>query len=274
MNRSKSKKYRRVLAIAGSDSGGGAGIQADLKTSAALGCYGMSVITAITAQNTSNIDAVFPIPKLIVAKQLDAIFNDIGTDAVKIGMLFSNQVVEVVAQKIEQYNVDKIVLDPVMAAQSGVSLLDKKANETIRSLLMPLSILITPNLPEAETLLGRCIESIEEMKSAAKDIVSFGPTNVLIKGGHSLKHPGTDVLYLSKKNNFIVLKNHYIETENSHGTGCTLSSAVTAYLAHGFNLETAVRKAKIYLSKALKAGSVYQTGKGHGPVHHFFDFWR
>jgi hydroxymethylpyrimidine/phosphomethylpyrimidine kinase len=273
MNRSRSKKYRKVLTIAGSDSGGGAGIQADLKTYAALGCYGMSVITAITAQNTSNINAVFPVPEKIIVKQLDAVLSDIGSDAVKIGMLFSSRVIEVVAQKIKQYEVDKIILDPVMVAQSGDHLLDKKAMETMRSHLMPLSTLITPNLPETETLLGRCVESLEEIKSAAKDIAGFGPTNVLIKGGHSLKHPGTDVLYRSRKNNYTVLKNNYIVTENTHGTGCTLSSAVAAYLAHGFNIKTAVRKAKIYLSRALETGSAYRIGKGHGPVHHFFDFW-
>ena len=267
------KKYRKALTIAGSDSSGGAGIQADLKTFSALGCYGMSIVTAVTAQNTCKIEAIHPIPKENIAKQLDAVFNDMGSDAVKIGMLYSEDVIVTIVKKLKQYNADNIVLDPILTAQSGTLLLHHQAIAAMTSLLMPLCRLITPNLPEAEALIGQSINTIQEMKTAATNISRFGPDNVLIKGGHSAEHPSTDILYLKKTNHHMVLKNDVITTFNNHGTGCTLSSAAAAYLAHGFEIEKAVYLAKVYLSKALKAGADYQIGNGRGPVHHFFEFW-
>jgi hydroxymethylpyrimidine/phosphomethylpyrimidine kinase len=273
MPSSNHKNYHKALTIAGSDSGGGAGIQADLKTFSALGCYGMSVITAVTAQNSRGIDAVHPVPKENIAEQLDAIFNDMGSDAVKIGMLYSEDAIVTAVKKLKQYNAKNIVLDPILAAQSGTLLLHPQAMAAMTSLLMPLCRLITPNLPEAEALLGHAIKTIEEMKAAAVSISGLGPANVLIKGGHSAEHPSTDVLYQKRTNHHIVLKNDVIVTLNNHGTGCTLSSAAAAYLAHGFELAKAVRTAKDYLSDALKAGAGYQIGNGRGPVHHFFEFW-
>lgn len=265
--------YRRLLTVAGSDSCGGAGIQADLKTFSALGCYGMSVITAVTVQNTLGVGRVHPIPERIINQQLDAVLNDIGADAVKIGMLYSGAVIRAVAGELKKYGMDKIVLDPVMAAQSGGTLLQEDALAALKTFLLPICRLVTPNLPEAEILLSRPVATLEEMRAAAVDIAAFGPRNVLIKGGHSRQHPATDVLYLSQEKNFVVLNTAMIPTQNNHGTGCTLSSAVAAYLSHGLEIEEAVRRAKRYISKAIDAGAAYRIGKGHGPVHHFFDYW-
>ena len=267
------KTYSRVLTIAGSDSGGGAGIQADLKTFAALGCYGMTAITALTAQNTQGVTAIHPVPPDFAAEQLDAVFSDIGTDAVKIGMLFSPELIQTVADRLSQHKAGNIVLDPVMVAQSGDKLLQDDAIEAIKTYLMPLADIVTPNLPEAEVLLGKSLSDQDSLKPAAKELSRLGSCSVLIKGGHGKTPTSTDILYLADKDHWIELTGDRITTQNNHGTGCTLSSAIAAYLAKGNSIEAAVRDAKTYISEAIQTGAEYQLGRGHGPVHHFFKFW-
>lgn len=267
--------YHRVLTIAGSDSGGGAGIQADLKTFSALGCYGMSVITALTAQNTEGVTGIHPVPPSFAEQQMDAVFSDIGTDAVKIGMLYSAELIQAVATQLKKYNVQKIVLDPVMVAQSGDKLLQEEAIDAIRTYLIPLCTIITPNLPEASVLLDKKIHTTDEMKLAAKALSCYGCESVLVKGGH-LEGIGDspDILYLARQDRYVVLSKERIQTRNNHGTGCTLSSAIAAFLAKSFDIEDSVRYAKDFTHEAISAGAGYQIGHGHGPVHHFFKFWR
>ncbi len=267
------RRYTRVLTIAGSDSGGGAGIQADLKTFSALGCYGMSVITALTAQNTKGVTGIHAVPPSFAGEQLEAVFSDIGADAVKIGMLYSAELIETVAGQLVKHGAQKIVLDPVMVAQSGDKLLRDDAIEAIKTHLMPLSAVVTPNLPEAAVLLNQDLLGSEDMYAAAKSLAQFGSRSVLIKGGHLEDNNSTDLLYLAKEDRVQELKGERIETLNNHGTGCTLSSAIAAYLAMDNDIETAVQKAKQYISKAIRAGARYRLGHGHGPVHHFYDFW-
>lgn len=267
------KTYKRVLTIAGSDSGGGAGIQADLKTFSACGCYGMSVITALTAQNTCGVSAIHPVPIKFVREQLDAVLTDIGADAVKIGMLFSPELIKTVATALADFKVTNIVLDPVMVAQSGDKLLQDEAVEAIRQHLVPMADILTPNLPEAEVLTGSSVQSAAEMKKAAEALASSGCKAVLIKGGHRSGQQSDDLLYLSKDRQFLELAGQRIETRNNHGTGCTLSSAIASMLAKGETMEEAVRQAKSYIQGAIKAGAQYRIGKGHGPVHHFFQHW-
>lgn len=267
------KTYRRALTIAGSDSGGGAGIQADLKTFAANGCYGMSVITALTAQNTQGVSAIHAAPVEFVAQQLDAVLSDLGADAVKIGMLFSPELIETVARKLKEYRVSRIVLDPVMVAQSGDKLLRDDAVDALKTHLIPLAEIVTPNLPEAETLLGRKISGAEEMPAAAEDLMRFGCRNALVKGGHLEGAASDDCLYLGGEKRLVRLPGARIATRNNHGTGCTLSSAIAAFLAQGDGMEEAVRKAKEYVAEAIRAGAAYRIGRGHGPVHHFWRLW-
>ena len=267
------KTYRRVLTIAGSDSGGGAGIQADLKTFAANGCYGMSVITALTAQNTQGVAAIHAVPVEFVARQLDAVLADIGVDAVKIGMLFSPELIETVARKLEEYRVARIVLDPVMVAQSGDKLLQDEAVAALKEHLIPLADLITPNLPEASVLLDREILTEEDLAAAAVDLAALGAGNVLIKGGHLESENSDDCLYLGDEQRLVTLEGERVVTRNNHGTGCTLSSAIAAYLARGEDMETAVRLGKDYITGAIQAGAAYEIGRGNGPVHHFFRFF-
>ena len=267
------RTYHKVLTIAGSDSGGGAGIQADLKTTSAMGCYGMSVITALTAQNTKGVTGIHPIPPSFVEKQMEAVLSDIGVDAVKIGMLYSAELIQTVAQVLKKYKIDKIVLDPVMVAQSGDKLLQDDAIEAIKLHLMPLSSVVTPNLPEAEVLLDGKLHSSDDIKKGAKDLSVYGSQSVLIKGGHSKEDSSADFLYLAKEDKFVVLKGKRIKTKNNHGTGCTLSSAIASCMAKGCEIEAAVEKAKTYINEAIGAGSRYKIGHGHGPVHHFFKFW-
>ena len=268
------KTYRRVLTIAGSDSGGGAGIQADLKTFAANGCYGLSVITALTAQNTQGVRAIHAAPVDFVAQQLDAVLPDIGADAVKIGMLFSPELIETVARKLQEYRVERIVFDPVMVAQSGDKLLRDDAVAALKTHLIPLAEVLTPNIPEASVLLGRKIVRLEEMAGAACDLAALGCRNVLVKGGHLEGAASDDCLYLGGEQRVVRLPGARLETRNNHGTGCTLSSAIAARLAHGDDVETAVRRAKEYITEAIRAGAAYDIGHGHGPVHHFWKFWR
>ena len=267
------KKYFRALTIAGSDSGGGAGIQADLKTFSALGCFGMSAITALTAQNTRVVTGIYPAPPEFIGQQIDAVMEDIGVDAVKIGMLHSPGVIETVAQKLSDWKCPNIVVDPVMVSKSGDNLLREDAVQALKTALLPLATLITPNLPEASVLLGQPVEHKEDMADAALALAKFGSANVLVKGGHLTSGDSCDLLYQTESNSMIELFGKRINTPNSHGTGCTLSSAIAANLAKGVALETAVKNAKDYISGALLAGAAYQTGKGHGPVHHFYDLW-
>ena len=265
--------YRRVLTIAGSDSGGGAGIQADLKTFAALECYGASAVTALTAQNTLGVRAIHPVPPEFAAAQIAAVFEDIGADAVKIGMLYSARLIRVVAEALRRYEARNIVLDPVMVAQSGDRLLESDAVGAIREHLMPLAEVVTPNLPEAEVLTGRRISGAEQMQAAARELAGCGSRAVLLKGGHLEGADSSDLLYLCRENRWVTLPAGRIASRNTHGTGCTLSSAVAAYLARGEALEAAVRRAKEYVTAALLAGARYRLGSGHGPVHHFFRYW-
>ena len=267
------RTYRRVLTIAGSDSGGGAGIQADLKTIAAHGCYGATVITALTAQNTLGVTGIHAVPVEFVAAQMDAVLGDIGADAVKIGMLFSPELIRTVAEGLARHGVGIIVLDPVMVAQSGDKLLQDEAIDALKSELIPMATLITPNLPEASVLLGRDIATQAAAMDALADLAAMGPGNVLVKGGHLESGDSDDVLYIGSEKRIVTLPGVRIPTRNNHGTGCTLSSAIASNLARGEDVETAVRHAKEYISGAIRAGAAYVIGRGHGPVHHFYRFF-
>lgn len=268
------KSYFRALTIAGSDSGGGAGIQADLKTFSALGCFGMSAITALTAQNTRVVTGIFPVPPEFIGQQIDAVMEDIGADAVKIGMLHSPQVIEMVAQKLAEWQIDRIVVDPVMVSKSGDNLLQEDAVDALKTLLIPKAAIITPNLPEASVLLGRAVKTVDDMAGAVRDLAGFGCSNILLKGGHLEDHGSLDLLYQKKSDTMTELPSTRVDTPNSHGTGCTLSSAVCAGLARGLDLASAVKDAKTYIMGALAAGKAYAIGKGHGPVSHFYDLWK
>ncbi len=268
-----SKKYTSVLTIAGSDCSGGAGIQADLKTFSALGCYGMSVITALTAQNTSSVDAVHAVPAEFVGQQIDAIFSDIKVAAIKIGMLYDVDIIEIVANKIKALsNNIPIVLDPVMVAKSGDTLLKNTAIRFLYEKLVPLVTLITPNLPEAQLLLKKKIESRDDIQQAAKELCQEALQAVLIKGGH-LQHSDkcTDCFYIKATDKVYWYEAERIKTKNTHGTGCTFSSAIASFLALGYDLYEAVARAKAYLSKAILAGSKFTLGHGYGPVQHFHE---
>ena len=269
----QTREYFKVLTIAGSDSGGGAGIQTDLKTFAAIGCYGMSVITALTAQNTKGVTAIHPLPPSFAIEQMTAVFTDIGADAVKIGMLYSAELIEAVSEMLNKYRARNIVLDPVMVAQSGDKLLQDDAIQAIKDHLMPVADVVTPNLPEAEVLLGQKIASFEDMQRAARSLAQFGSRSVLIKGGHLEESQSTDLLYLTEEDRFVILEAERIASTNNHGTGCTLSSAIAAYMSKGSDIENAANKAKTYIHHAIRAGAAYKIGHGHGPVHHFFEFW-
>lgn len=270
---SEDKTYFRVLTIAGSDSGGGAGIQADLKTIAANGCYGLSVITALTAQNTLGVTAIHAAPVEFVGRQLDAVLSDIGADVVKIGMLFSPDLIATVAGKLQEYGVTRIVLDPVMVAQSGDKLLRDDAVAALKELLIPRAEILTPNIPEASVLLGRAVEHVSELPEAARELAGLGCQNVLVKGGHLEGKDSDDYLYLGESQSIVRLPGLRVLTKNNHGTGCTLSSAIAAFLARGESVEGAVRQAKEYITGAICAGASYRIGHGHGPVHHFWRVW-
>lgn len=270
------KRYKRTLTIAGSDSGGGAGIQADLKTFSALGCYGMSAITALTAQNTTGVTAIHGVPTDFLAAQIDAVLSDIGCDAVKIGMLHSPEVIQIVADRLRYHQVNNIVLDPVMVAKGGDKLIQDDAIDAIRKILIPMATVITPNLAEAEILLNTTITTTEAMYEACELLTQHGAQAVLLKGGRLDKerHSSDDIFYKRDDKRHQRLNAKRIDTHNVHGTGCTLSSAITAYLAHGEPLEEAIIKAKAYIDNAILTGSHYSIGKGHGPVHHFYQWWQ
>lgn len=261
------RRYVRVLSIAGSDSGGGAGIQADLKTFAALGCYGMTAITAITAQNTCGVTAIHGIPPEMLKAQIDAVVQDIGVDAVKIGMLHSPEVVGVVADAIRTYQLPHVVLDPVMVATSGDRLIAQETVGVLVQELFPLAEVITPNLDEAGWLLGRSIKGVETLDEAAQALCAMGAHAVLLKGGHLPGDWVVDVL-ATRSGMRQRLESARIATRNGHGTGCTLSSAIAAHLAMGLPLVQAVEAARAYILGAIAAGADVITGRGHGPLNH------
>ncbi len=262
--------YPRVLTIAGSDSGGGAGIQADLKTFSALGCYGMSAITALTAQNTVGVRAIHGVPAEFLKEQIAAVVEDIGVDAVKIGMLHAPEIVEVVAWTIDHYGLQQVVLDPVMVATSGDALIRQETIASLVSELFPRASLITPNLDEAALLLGRPVREVADLEAACADLLALGAKGVLLKGGHLGGNELTDLLALNGQpaGQWLRLSGPRIPTRNSHGTGCTLSSAIAAQLALGLELAEAVEAAHAYIRGALAAGANVSTGHGHGPLNH------
>ena len=260
-------EYLRVLSIAGSDSGGGAGIQADLKTFAALGCYGMTAITALTAQNTLGVRAIHGVPPQMLCDQIDAVLEDIGAHAVKIGMLHSPEIVQTVAEAIDRHALQKVVLDPVMVATSGAVLIDNPAIMMLVRELFPRALVVTPNLDEASLLVGRPLTSESDMEAAAQEMLTMGANAVLLKGGHL---PGDLVcdLLLTKEDTHHWMRAPRIHTSNTHGTGCTLSSAIAAHLASGASLLDAVQAARDYVRAALEAGAEVRTGSGGGPLNH------
>jgi hydroxymethylpyrimidine/phosphomethylpyrimidine kinase len=267
------KEYCKVLTIAGSDSGGGAGIQADLKTFSAIGCYGMSVITALTAQNTQGVTGIHAVPPAFAVQQIEAVFSDMGADAVKIGMLYSPELIEAVAGALKHHSASNIVLDPVMVAQSGDKLLQDDAIEAIKTHLMPLADVVTPNIPEASVLCGRPLKQWSDIEDAAETLARHSSRSILIKGGHGDQDKSIDLLFLTREKRSVSLAAERIATNNNHGTGCTLSSAIAGYMARGKDIEAAVQKAKTFMNRAIAAGADYKLGHGHGPVHHFFQWW-
>ncbi len=262
------------MTVAGSDPSGGAGIQADLKTFSACGCFGTSAIVAVVDENTMGVTGVHPVPVDFVTGQIRSVLDDIGADAVKIGMLHSSELIRAVKNTLSVYRIDNIVLDPVMVATSGDALLQPEAVETLRTELIPITRVITPNIPEAEILLGEEIACQQELPEVARLLSQrCGGVSVLLKAGHLHDEDLVDVFYNAETCHTMPLKSKRIHTQNTHGTGCTLSSAVASFLARGNSLDNAVIKAKNYISAAIEAGAGYEIGKGHGPVHHFFGFW-
>jgi hydroxymethylpyrimidine/phosphomethylpyrimidine kinase len=261
-----------ALTIAGSDSGGGAGIQADLKTFSALGVYGASVISALTAQNTKGVTAIHNVPAHFVAAQMDAVFSDLDVGAVKIGMVSQRAIIEAIAAGLERWRQSNVVLDPVMIAASGDKLLADDAIEVLKAALIPRALVVTPNLPEAAALLDAPIARNEaEMREQGERLLALGAQTVLVKGGHGSGPESVDLLI--GPNTFARLAADRIATENTHGTGCTLSSAIAAGLAKGLALSEAVGAAKRYVTDALLAADRIKIGSGHGPAHHFHAWW-
>jgi hydroxymethylpyrimidine/phosphomethylpyrimidine kinase len=261
-----------ALTIAGSDSGGGAGIQADLKTFSALGVYGASVITALTAQNTKGVSAIHDVPADFIAAQIDAVFSDLDVGAVKIGMVSQRAAIETIAAGLERWRQRTVVLDPVMIAASGDRLLAPDAIDVLKRVLIPRALVVTPNLPEAAALLDAPIAATEsDMRAQGESLLALGPRAVLVKGGHAAGAESVDLLIESTA--FTRLAADRIATINTHGTGCTLSSAIAAGLARGQALAEAVRAAKAYVTDALAAADRIKIGSGHGPVHHFQAWW-
>lgn len=258
---------KTALTIAGSDSSGGAGIQADIKTMMANGVYAMSAITALTAQNTTGVTAIFDVTPEFLGQQIDSVFTDIRPDAVKIGMVSSGEIIRKIAEKLREYQADNVVVDPVMVATSGAKLISDEAISVLKEQLLPLSTVLTPNIPEAEVLSGMEIHSEEDMIRAAEQISSKYQCAVLLKGGHKV-NDANDLLY--RNGSFQWFYGKRIDNPNTHGTGCTLSSAIASNLAKGYELDEAVRCAKEYISGAL--GAMLDLGKGSGPMDHGFAF--
>ncbi len=263
-----SNRYHSVLSIAGSDSSGGAGIQADIKSICANGGYAATVITATTAQNTQTVTDIHPIPTAHIQKQLEAVLDDITFDAVKIGMLHSSEVIETVQNTLAKYKLSKIVLDPVMVATSGDKLITDDAIQSLKT-FMSHTYLITPNIPEAQILIGHDI-ALDTLEATAKELGEKYRTSVLLKGGHlKFTDEMTDALYNHETKKVTLIKNKSIETKNTHGTGCSLSSSIATFLSLGYGLEESVIKGCNYLNKAIEDGKDKVLGKGHGPVNHF-----
>jgi len=260
------RSLKQVLSIGGSDSSGGAGIQGDIKSMHANGVFGMTVVTSITAQNSRRVRAVYDLPLDIIKEQTAAIFEDFDVSAVKTGMLSSKEIVELVAQSLRAYRAKNVVVDPVMISKSGVELLRADAVDTIKTKLFPLARLVTPNAHEAQRLVQDKVRNLEEAKNAARAIQNMGCQAVLIKGGHLIEERGCDLLFDGKV--FTPLYGEFIDTPNTHGTGCTYASAIAAHLAKGSDLESAVRSAKAYTTEAIR--NALAVGHGHGPTHHFY----
>lgn len=268
------RRYHRVLTIAGSDSGGGAGIQADLKTISACGCFGASAITAITAQNTLGVTDIHPLPIATLEAQIRAVLSDIGADSVKLGMLHSVEVIECVAAILSEFRISNIVLDPVMVATSGDKLIQDDAIAALQSNLFPLVTLITPNIDEAEIIWKRPITAHSDLQRCAEELGKRFNISVLAKGGHLESERLLDVLYDRKTDATMSISNKRIDTRNTHGTGCTLSSAIASFLAQGYSVKESTEKGIGYVALAIEKGSDYVIGNGHGPVHHFHAFWQ
>lgn len=267
------REYKTVLTIAGSDPSGGAGIQADIKAMSACGCYAMSAITAVVDENTVGVTGVHPVPDDFVEGQIKSVLDDIGADAVKIGMLHSSSLIRRVKDTLASYEIRNIVLDPVMVATSGDKLLQDEAISTLKNELVPMVRVITPNIPEAEILGGVRIVTQRDLFGVVKNLSFGGRVSVLLKAGHLKEDELIDVFYNAETDEIVELKSERIDTRNTHGTGCTFSSALASFLAHDLPLNEAVRQAKDYINQAILQGKDYRIGKGHGPVHHFYKFW-
>ncbi|WP_300728391.1 bifunctional hydroxymethylpyrimidine kinase/phosphomethylpyrimidine kinase [uncultured Bacteroides sp.] len=263
------KRYPCVLTIAGSDCSGGAGIQADIKAISALGAYAASAITAITVQNTCGVTGIHPVPPAYVKGQIESVMTDIRPKAVKIGMINDIEIVKVIEESLKRFRPEFVVFDPVMVSTSGCKLMEDDAIEAITTRLMPLSTIITPNLSEAEVLLGYPIRDIDTMKKAAVKLLDYGCRSVLVKGGHLADGGMCDVLQTKDENEPHLYSAQKIDSKNTHGTGCTLSSSIATYLALGETLPEAVRKAKEYVYKGILSGKDVHIGEGHGPLNHF-----
>ena len=266
---------KKALTIAGSDCSGGAGIQADLKTFSAHGVFGMSVVVAVVAENTFRVIDVEDISPLMVEKQIDAVYEDMGTDAVKIGMLSSKELMKVVAKKLDEHKPANVVIDPVMYAKNGAALMDPNAIDSLLTYIIPRAELLTPNIPEAERIAGFPIKGEEDIARAAEKILSLGCAGVLIKGGHnvekaSINNTSSDHLWIG--NEYSAFSSPRVNTKNTHGTGCTLSSAIASNLALGFSLKEAVERAKAYVTVAIEHS--LDIGKGNGPTHHFYGLYK
>lgn len=266
-------KYPIVLSIAGSDSGGGAGIQADLKTFSSLGCYGATAITAVTVQNTLGVSAIHSIPVEIVIGQIKAVMDDIKPRAIKLGMIYSAELAAAIADFLKDYQHVPIIFDPVMVSSSGHQLINTDALDRLKQHLFPIIRLLTPNLSEASLITGMPVETVNDMKKAASDIIKQGCKAVLIKGGHL---QGTDLydVYLDNKGTEHTFPSKSINSPNTHGTGCTLSSAIASFLALGDDMLTSIERAKTYVHQAIEYGKDVKTGEGQGPLNHFFDPWK
>ena len=260
---------KKVLSIAGSDCSGGAGIQADLKTFSAHGVFGMSVIVSVVAENTSRVIDIQDVTPDMIQKQIDAVFEDIEVDAVKIGMLSTSQCMIAVAEKLKEYRPNNIVVDPVMYAKNGCPLMELSAIDTLIDTIIPLADIITPNIPEAEKIANMQITSVEDMEIAAKKILSMGCKSVVVKGGHAVGD-ALDILYDGTE--ICRFNSARIDTKNTHGTGCTFSSAIAAQLANGLSMKEAVETAKAYVTTAITHSLAI--GKGNGPTHHFYDLYK
>ena len=261
----------RALTVAGSDSGGGAGVQADLKTFTALGVYGMTAITSVTVQNTEGVFGVYDIPPQLVYEQIRVVVEDIGVDAAKTGMLSNTEIVLAVARAVKDLKIPNLVVDPVLRAKSGDTLLREESFETLVKEILPLALVVTPNVPEAEALCGGEIRSTREMELCARKILRMGPKAVVIKGGHMKSDKAVD-LYYEGGGEFHYFVSERVETGNTHGTGCTFSSAICALLARGLNLKLAVRKAKDFVKNAIEKNP--NLGRGHGPLNHMWNLGR